>query len=433
MLFSHCKQISSRLQWSIAQRFFSSNYGVPSEGNRKLKICVGMSGGVDSAVTALLLKQSGHEVIGVFMKNWEALEESGTQCPADKEAADAEKICDHIQIPFRQVNFVKEYWNEVFNPLLEDYQRGETPFPDVDCNRHIKFGHFHRYCVEDLGCDYVATGHYARINHLPDQSQLLQAVDRVKDQTLFLSQVPQSALRKTLFPMGDFTKDVVKKIASSAGLDWVAKKKESMGICFIGKRKDGFQNFMDEFVTPCQGDVVDIDTGQILGQHEGIHKFTLGQRYRIPGQDSKLYVVSKSLDDQVMTVCRGEDHPSLFSETFFTHPPHWISGKGPPRELQSNRHRLLECNYRSQNKMPLLACAVTLRMTTSTNWEYISLQNGLTVSLSKPQRALTVGQFAAFYVGEVCLGSAKIERVGPSLYTMNYNNCRTKILDNLNS
>jgi len=404
-----------------------------------LRIAVGMSGGVDSAVTAMLLKKAagsqgqGHEVVGVFMKNWDSLEETGRDCQADKEAADAERICQHLDIPFRQVDFVKEYWNEVFTPLLEGYQNGETPFPDVDCNRNIKFGHFHRHCVEELGCDYVASGHYARVNHnsASGESQLLQAMDRVKDQTLFLSQVRQEALQRSLFPLGNLTKDVVKAIASSGGLDWVAKKRESMGICFIGKRS--FKTFIDEYVAPSSGDLIDIDTGKVLGRHDGAHKYTLGQRVRIAGANDRLFVVDKDIGSQVITVASGEQHPALFSETFFTHSPHWISGKGPPRQLQSNRHRLLECDYRSQNKMPLVKCAVTFRMTSSTNWEYVSLSNGLTVSVVRPQRAVTAGQYAAFYDGEVCLGSAKIERVGPSLYTMNHNNCRTKIQEKIKS
>jgi len=247
--------------------------------NGRLRVAVGMSGGVDSAVSALLLKQSGnYEVTGVFMKNWDTLEESGGDCQADKEAADAERICNHIGVPFRHVNFVKEYWSEVFEPTLETY--------------------------------------------------------------------------------------------------------------------------------------------------------TLGQRIKQAGMAEKMYVVDKNLDNQVIAVCAGEHHPALYSETFFTHPPHWISERAP-RELQNARHRLLECDYRSQNKMPLEKCALTFRMAGSSNWEYVSLGNGLTVSLANPQRALTAGQYAAFYQGEVCLGSAKIERVGPSLYTMNHNNCRTKILQSL--
>jgi len=395
-------------------------------------VAVGMSGGVDSAVSALLLKQSGkYEVTGVFMKNWDTLEESGGDCQADKEAADAERICNHIGVPFRHVNFVKEYWSEVFEPTLETYTRGQTPFPDVDCNRHIKFGHFHDYCREQLGCDMVATGHYARVDHSSGPtSQLLRAVDRVKDQTLFLSTVRQDALRRSLFPLGEMHKEMVKKMAVAAGLEWVAQKRESMGICFVGKRD--FKEFLDQYVDPGPGgDLIDIDTGKVIGAHEGVHKYTLGQRIKQAGMAEKMYVVDKNLDNQVISVCAGEHHPALYSETFFTHPPHWISERAP-RELQNARHRLLECDYRSQNKMPLEKCALTFRMAGSSNWEYVSLGNGLTVSLANPQRALTAGQYAAFYQGEVCLGSAKIERVGPSLYTMNHNNCRTKILQSLN-
>lgn len=388
-----------------------------------------MSGGVDSTVAAYLLKKSGYDVQGVFMKNWDTLEESGRDCQADKEAAEAEKICQHLEIPFTQVNFVKEYWNDVFCPMIQDVQKGETPNPDVDCNRDIKFHHFHRHCLEKLDCEMVATGHYARVHHADDQSFLLQAMDRVKDQTIFLSQISQDSLRKTLFPLGDYTKDVVKKLAASIGLAWVADKKESMGLCFVGKRRDGFQSFVDEYVTPSEGNFVDIDTGQVIGRHDGIHKWTVGQRCKIGGLTKKYYIVDKNVKSQDITVCAGENHPSLLAETFFTHPVHWISGQGPPRELQSVRNRMMECDFRFQNTEPLAKCALTLRMTSSSNWEYLSTSNGLSVSLLEPKRALTVGQYAAFYQGEVCLGSAKIERVGPSLYVMNSKKCRTKILE----
>ena len=265
----------------------------------KPRVAVGMSGGVDSAVTALLLKQEGYEVVGVFMKNWDTLEESGVDCQADKDAADAEKICNHLDIPFRHVNFVKEYWNEVFTPLLETYAQGETPFPDVDCNRHIKFGHFHSHCLDRLDCDLVATGHYARVDHgggPNGTSLLLQAVDKSKDQTLFLSTVPQEALSRTLFPLGEFHKDMVKKMATAHGLEWVARKPESMGICFVGKRD--FKDFLDQYVAPAAGEFVDIDTGKVVGSHQGAHKYTLGQRIRQPGMPERHYVVSKDLDTQ---------------------------------------------------------------------------------------------------------------------------------------
>ncbi|KAL5014729.1 hypothetical protein ScPMuIL_008999 [Solemya velum] len=210
------------------------------------KVVCGMSGGVDSSVAALLLKEKGYEVVGLFMKNWDIANEQG-KCMVDDDRKDAEFVCKRIGIPFHEVNFVKEYWNEVFSSFVTDYESGLTPNPDILCNKFIKFSKFLTYAVDNLGADAIATGHYARTSGSPTEGiKLLKAVDSVKDQTFFLSQISQAALQKTIFPLGELTKDVVKHVACTAGLERIATKKESMGICFVGSRN--FHQFIAEGV-----------------------------------------------------------------------------------------------------------------------------------------------------------------------------------------
>ncbi|XP_026926232.1 mitochondrial tRNA-specific 2-thiouridylase 1 isoform X2 [Acinonyx jubatus] len=248
-----------------------------------------LSGGVDSAVAALLLKRRGYQVTGVFMKNWDSLDEHGV-CTADRDCEDAYRVCQILDIPFHQVSYVKEYWNDVFSDFLSEYEKGRTPNPDIVCNKHIKFSCFFHYAVDNLGADAVATGHYARTS-LEDEEvfqqkrikrpeglfrdrfevrnavKLLQAADSFKDQTFFLSQVSQDALRRTLFPLGGLTKDFVKKIAAENRLHHVLQKKESMGICFVGKRN--FENFILQYLQPRPGKFISIEDNRVLGTHKG--------------------------------------------------------------------------------------------------------------------------------------------------------------------
>ena len=336
---------SKRLLWSKRLVQEVSRSLLHTSQNAKAKrVVLGMSGGVDSSVAAHLLKSKGFEVIGVFMKNWDIVDEQGI-CQADKEAEDAEYVCNKLQIPFKHVSFVKEYWSEVFNKLVEEYQAGLTPNPDVDCNRFIKFGHFHDYCKENIDCNAIATGHYARTSFgdfledfRPNQNvQLLIAMDRIKDQTFFLSQVPQEALRSTMFPLGHMTKDVVKKVAISIGLEKIADKKESMGICFVGKRKSGFQEFLKEYTQEKPGAIIDMETYKEVGEHQGCHLWTLGQGLKIPGKKYKSYVCQKDVEKNLIYVCYGEQHPALFCENFFTDDPYWIDQRAP--DALSNRSK----------------------------------------------------------------------------------------------
>ena len=281
--------------------------------------------------------------------------------------------------------------------------------------------------------------------------KLLQAIDRVKDQTFFLSQVRQDSLSNALFPLGNYTKDVVKKIAVSAGLEWVAKKKESMGICFVGKKRDGFTNFMKEYSAPKPGPFVDIETGKTVGEHQGLHFWTAGQRIRLGKQGPQLgnrnsergYIVSKDVETQTIYVCfcDHDHHPALMADTLFTNTPHWIGGRDTPSRVAESQKRSqifgFQCDFRFQHAHRLTKCEVINRMSSNeglehtsrkglagmANWEYRDLRNGgLIVSCAEPQRALTPGQYAVFYSGEECLGSARIERVGPSHYAMNRGN-----------
>ncbi|KAM4035268.1 mitochondrial tRNA-specific 2-thiouridylase 1 isoform 2-T2 [Anomaloglossus baeobatrachus] len=358
------------------------------------------------------------------MNNWDVVDEHGV-CSAEQDCEDAYRVCQKLDIPFHQVSYVKEYWHEVFSYFLSEYEKGRTPNPDVLCNKHIKFNHFLNYAIENLGADAIATGHYARISHedeeifqhpyvrmrqtlfrnrfeIRDNVNLLQAADHFKDQTFFLSQISQHALRKTLFPLGGLSKDFVKKIAAEAGFHHVLKRKESMGICFIGERN--FEKFILEYLEPQPGNFVSIEDGKILGTHKGWFLFTLGQRARISGQRDAWFVVDKDVSTSEIFVAPCTDHPALLRDLLRTDRMHWISEE-PPAELVTNK--MMECNFRFQHQMALVPCVLTLNQD-GTVW----------ATLVKPIRALTPGQFAVFYKGEECLGSGKIVRLGPSLYTL---------------
>lgn len=363
------------------------------------RVVCGISGGVDSSVSAYLLKSKGYDVVGAFMRNWDSKDEFGF-CSADKDAEDAEKTCRFLDIPFVEVNFVKEYWNNVFEHLVKDYRTGLTPNPDILCNAHIKFNLFFKYAKERLDADIVATGHYARTSfdenwHLVDDQRgvkLLTSEDTHKDQTFFLCNIQQAALRRTLFPVGHLLKSHVRRIATENGLDHVAQRRDSTGICFIGKRP--FQDFIDQYIQRSPGNFVDIDTGQVVGEHHGIHMWTIGQRCRLGGQRKPYFIVDKDPDTQAISVASGTDHPALFSTKFTTSLPHWIHSE--PLDLFEGRP--FHCRFRFQHTKPL------------TNAVLVTSDDGrgLQVTLEEPLRAITPGQFAVFYSGPECLGCARI-------------------------
>ena len=276
-----------------------------------MRIVVGMSGGVDSSVAALLLKRAGHEVIGVFMNNWEEEDENGV-CTSERDWADVRAVCARIGIPYYSVNFAKEYYERVFTHFLDEYRRGRTPNPDVLCNREIKFSAFLRF-AEELGADKLATGHFARIGEANGEYTLLRAADENKDQTYFLYQIGQEALSMAMFPVGGLTKPEIRAIAREAGLP-VSEKKDSTGVCFIGERN--FKKFLSGYLPAQPGEMV-TPGGKVVGRHDGLMYYTLGQRRGLgiggSGDGRRWFVVGKDLANNRLIVQQGEDSPLLYS------------------------------------------------------------------------------------------------------------------------
>ncbi|XP_002734665.1 mitochondrial tRNA-specific 2-thiouridylase 1-like [Saccoglossus kowalevskii] len=379
----------------------------------KHHIVCGMSGGVDSSVAALLLKRQGFRVTGLFMKNWDSLDESGI-CSTEGDYNDAQFVCDKLDIPLHQVSFVKEYWHDVFSNFLKEYENGTTPNPDILCNKLIKFDKFLNYAMKNFDAHALATGHYARTSGgysvltNPESVKkngiaLLKGLDANKDQTFFLSQISQNALQKTIFPLGELMKKEVKEIALRAGFERIVKKKESMGICFIGTRK--FQSFIQEYLETASGNFVSVEDGTIMGDHKGCHLYTVGQRSNIGGQSQAWFICHKDSTTQTIYVAPGSHHPALFYQTMITEPLYWIR-QSPPKLLEK---KMFECDFRFQhvNVHPLVRCTVTVN----------DKQQGI-ISLQQPLRALTAGQFAVLYDEDECLGGARIMKTGPSLYEL---------------
>ncbi|XP_018333111.1 uncharacterized protein LOC108742407 isoform X2 [Agrilus planipennis] len=340
------------------------------------KVVVGISGGVDSAVATLILKNKGFNVCALFMQNWDIKDEMGI-CTSDEDFKDASEVCKKLNVPIYYVNFVKEYWNEVFREYLHG--------------------------------DAIATGHYARTsfgsyleNYSDVKVKLLRPYDEMKDQTFFLSQVKQEALRHTMFPLGTLLKSEVKNIALQNGFQKVSRKKESMGICFIGNRN--FQSFIAEYIEDKPGKFVNIENGETVGDHNGIHQWTIGQRAKIDGRSLPFFVARKDLDTNTIYVAERHNHSALQTELFFTDKPHWIYET--PEELR--RHDILSCRFTDQNMKEAVDC------------EVYEAERGLIVSLSREKRALAPGQFAVFYKNEECLGSARISSSGPSNFILHW-------------
>ena len=289
-----------------------------------MRIVVGMSGGVDSSVAALLLKRAGHEVIGVFMNNWEEEDENGV-CTSERDWADVRAVCARIGIPYYSVNFAKEYYERVFTHFLDEYRRGRTPNPDVLCNREIKFSAFLRF-AEELGADKLATGHFARIGEANGEYTLLRAADENKDQTYFLYQIGQEALSMAMFPVGGLTKPEIRAIAREAGLP-VSEKKDSTGVCFIGERN--FKKFLSGYLPAQPGEMVTPE-GKVVGRHDGLMYYTLGQRRGLgiggSGDGRRWFVVGKDLANNRLIVQQGEDSPLLYSTSCEIEDLHWLAG-----------------------------------------------------------------------------------------------------------
>ena len=353
------------------------------------RIVVGMSGGVDSSVAALLLKQQGYDVVGVFMKNWEETDESGV-CTAEEDWNDVREVCQTIGIPYYAVNFAKEYWDRVFSYFLDEYRAGRTPNPDVLCNREIKFKAFLDFAMQ-LGASRMATGHFVRTN---EKGELLRGADANKDQSYFLYMLHAEQLRKAMFPVGHLTKAEVRRIAEENGLI-NSHKKDSTGVCFIGERR--FKTFLQEFLPAQPGDMVAPD-GTVVGRHDGLMYYTLGQRRGLGiggcGDGRSWFVIGKDLARNRLLVAQGEDHPMLYSTLSVAGGVTWI-GDAPIRPGETLR---CTCKYRyRQADVPVEA---TLR------------EDGkLLLRALEPQRAVTPGQSAVLYQGEKCLGGAVVEEI----------------------
>lgn len=352
-------------------------------GVKKIIVAVGMSGGVDSAVSALILKAQGYEVFGLFMRNWE----EGEDCPAEADFADMTRVCDLIDIPYYSVNFTKEYWDEVFSECLKEFAKGATPNPDVLCNRQIKFAHLLKK-AKRLGADKLATGHYCQIGDFDGKATLLKGADPNKDQSYFLHAVSHEKLADALFPIGHLPKPQVRKMAEERGLH-IHAKRDSTGICFIGKR--AFRPFLSQYIKPKPGPFKTLE-GSVMGQHEGAHFYTVGQRkgLGIGGPGDAWFVVDKSMEKNTVYVVQGEEHPALYKQKLLATDVNWISGRAPSFPL--NCHAKIR--YRQQE----VPCIVTCQ------------ERVLHVEFTAPQRAITPRQSIVFYEGEKCLGGALIEK-----------------------
>ena len=355
------------------------------------KAVVGMSGGVDSSVAAILLQKAGYEVIGLFMRNWDTSvngdflgnpDLNNDICPQEQDYNDALKVCEKLGIELHRVDFVKEYWDYVFTYFLDELKKGRTPNPDIMCNKYIKFDMFAKEAVK-LGADYISTGHYARMI----DGKLYRGIDDNKDQTYFLSQVSKKQLENVLFPVGELTKSEVRRIASEYGLI-TADKKDSTGICFIGERN--FKKFLENYLPNTPGDIVNIDTGEILGKHTGLMYYTIGQRrgLNIGGTQDRLFVCKKDLDCNILYVAMGDENNYLVS---------------------------YECIVEDINLLDELPneCTAKFRYRQSDNEVFVSkLEDGnLLVKYPQGVKSVTPGQACVFYNGDECLGGGIIREV----------------------
>ncbi|ETW04359.1 tRNA (5-methylaminomethyl-2-thiouridylate)-methyltransferase [Aphanomyces invadans] len=404
----------------------------------KKKVVVGMSGGVDSSVAAYLLHQDKSlEVHGLYMNNWDCSDEEGqATCPADMEYESVRQVCRDIGISCSRVDFVQTYWNNVFAPCLDEYAQGFTPNPDVLCNREIKFDAFANH-AKDIGADFIATGHYAQLlpipsSALPDSPSngngvlgLFAAADSNKDQTYFLSHVSLAAFQKVRFPLGAHTKPQVRQIASAAKLS-TALAKESMGICFIGKRP--FGTFLAQYVPPRKGHFVSVESNAVMHEHDGFSSYTIGQGAKVSGQSIKWFVVGKRDEDAAVLIAPGTHHPALFADHTYVDasafnwlvPPHQI-----PSGFADNGTTTFRCFYRARYRQPLAACTVTIahdldatslhpmRQTLPTSSTFLKVEFDI------PQRGLAPGQSLVLYRDDgLCFGGGAIYCAGPSYWEM---------------
>ena len=356
------------------------------------KVVIGMSGGVDSSVAAILLKDQGYDVIGLFMRNWDSYsdgEMTGAPvgktgiCPQEEDYLDAKAVCDKLNIPLYRKDFVKEYWDYVFTYFLDELKKGRTPNPDIMCNKYIKFDMFAKE-ARKLGADYIATGHYAKI----EDGKLYKSFDKNKDQTYFLSQVSKKQLENVLFPLGDIEKKDVRKIAEKYDLI-TAKKKDSTGICFIGERN--FTNFLSNYLPNQKGDIINIDTKEKVGEHIGLMYYTIGQRrgLDIGGTEERMFVVGKDLSKNILYIATGEDNDYLVSDSCLVDTLNYLG-----------EEKLEKCNAKFRYRQEDIPVEL--------EW----LDNGeLIVKYSQGVKRVTPGQACVLYDNDRCLGGGIIKEV----------------------
>lgn len=362
--------------------------------NSDKKVVVGLSGGVDSAVSAYLLKQQGYQVIGLFMRNWHEKDDTGL-CTAEEDYSDVKAICRVLDIPYYSVDFSKEYYDKVFKHFVEEYKKGRTPNPDVLCNKEIKFDSFYKFAMK-IGADYVATGHYADVKEIDGKTYLCRSDDENKDQTYFLNQLTQEQIKKVIFPLARIKnkKNEVRKIAEDLNLP-VAKKKDSTGICFIGERH--FREFLSNYIPMKQGEIRTLD-GKVIGKHDGVYFYTLAQRKGlgiggIPGNNSNepWFVAKKDVENNILYVCQGEQD-ILYSKSAECDKFNFITKKPKEKEF-----RVLA---RIRHRQPLQNATC-----------YISDDNkSLKIVFDEKQRGVAEGQYLVIYQNEICLGGGVIDK-----------------------
>lgn len=369
----------------------------------KIKVLVGLSGGVDSAVAAYLLKKQGYDVTGCFMRNWDALANNdylgnptinNEQCPQEKDWDDACAVAKILQIPILRIDFIKEYWDEVFTYFLNEYQKARTPNPDIFCNKYIKFDAFLKF-AKSKGFNLIAMGHYAKRIDKDGVSYLLKSFDKNKDQTYFLSQISQQQLSSCLFPLGDIDKTEVRKIAHLLDLSSVMDKKDSTGVCFIGERN--FKQFLQNYIPAQPGNIVDIKTNRVLGRHDGVMYYTIGQRKGlniggIHGEDAHgWFVVKKDAKHNILYVASGSENEYLYSDSCLLKTINYIT-----RLFVNDEYLMAKFRYR-QKDLP-----VKIKVVDS---------DTILVLFDKPYKAITAGQACVFYDKDICLGGGLIEEV----------------------
>ena len=368
-----------------------------------MKVMLGLSGGVDSAVCAYLLKEQGYDVVCCFMRNWDSMTNNDVLgnptinndiCPQEQDYLDAKAVADKLNLPMMRIDFIKEYWDNVFTYFLDEYKKGRTPNPDIFCNKYIKFGPFLDFAKKN-GCDMIAMGHYAKKIIKNGETYLLKAKDLSKDQTYFLSQISHEQLISCIFPLGDISKKEVREIANKLNLESVMNKKDSTGVCFIGERN--FKQFLENYLPAKQGNIVDIKTNRILGKHDGVMYYTIGQRKGlgiggISGEIAKgWFVCKKDVKNNILYVASGDEDEHLLSDLAIINQVNFFNGR-----IHDGQHIYCKFRYRQPDQ------GVTI----------YNIENGdVKLIFDKPYKAVTPGQACVFYDEDVCLGGGIIDKV----------------------